>query len=92
MNILKPLKFRKGWNEKGVHVELVLDHEPVEAPERVLIAREEHEEQRQLPGHSGRGRGLLHQDSSQRHQPGQGTQGGWQGKDSRPSPSLNVLI
>ena len=52
MNILEPLKFRKGWNEKGVHVELVLDHQPVEAPECVLIAREKHEEQRRDLGHA----------------------------------------
>ena len=52
MNILEPLEFWKGWNEKGVHVELVLDHEPVEAPERVLVAREKHEEQRSDLGHA----------------------------------------
>ena len=52
MDILKPLQFGKGWNEEGVHVELVLDHEPVEAPEGVLFTWEEHEEQRRDLGHA----------------------------------------
>ena len=52
MDILEPLQLGEGWNEEGVHVELVLDHESVEAPESVLITREEHEQQRRHLGHA----------------------------------------